>query len=352
MILKSCSVLKLAIGAFLLGGLAQCQPSATMNPGSPDTTSSVVPVDPSLPEVAKLVEVPGWNLHEGLSGFAIWGTAQNDVWLGGMEGRLSHFDGSTWSRVPSPTKFCIRGLSGSSSSDVWAVASESCPFLPDSTLSSSKTSEILHWDGTAWSRVVSRDGELTVVAASGPDDVWAAGFKLTKNFVMHWDGTSWQELAIPLQHTPTSMWSRASNDVWMVSSYVGSGPFTDRIQHWDGTKWQGVSLPTYPEWQCGVWSSGPNDVWSQGMRGGWRFDGAAWSTRGLPLQMKTLSTCAIWGSGPDDVWIGGGETLAHWNGTRLQIDSLSPSYTTGIWGSGPKDIWLASFGNLYHYYQP
>lgn len=335
----------------MLGGLADCQPGANADP-APEVPSS--PRMPTTPPVPEETLVPGWTRHGG-SNYAVWGTAKDDVWAGGVG--LSHFDGRSWTPVPSPTSFCIRGLSGSSSRDIWAVATDGRPILQDSALTNSKKSEILHWDGTAWSRVLSIEGELTAITASGANDAWAVGHKMpsgsgTVGFIMRWDGTTWQEHPYRLQHIPTALWGRASNDVWMVSTYVVSGPYTDRIQHWDGTTWRGAVTPTSTDWQCGVWSSGPDDVWTQGRFRGWHWDGTAWSQTGPLLKMTTSTACAIWGSGPNDVWMGGAETLLHWDGKTFKQDALSPGYTSSIWGSGPKDVWLAAAGGLYHYYQP
>jgi hypothetical protein len=61
---------------------------------------------------------------------------------------------------------------------------------------------ILHWDGTAWTRVPSPDpGSESVyaVAATSPDNAWAVGLSGTnrngvvsdKALTLHWDGTAW-----------------------------------------------------------------------------------------------------------------------------------------------------------------
>lgn len=114
-------------------------------------------------------------------------------------------------------------------------AQERCPPV-DSTLAQATSSEIVHWDGTAWSRIWSRSGELTAATASAPDSAWVVGFEGTAGFIMKWDGASWQELPTRLNHVPTTLWSRGRDDVWMgSSSLLGPGPSTPLLQHWDGT---------------------------------------------------------------------------------------------------------------------
>lgn len=146
---------------------------------------------------------------------------------------------------------------------------------------------------------------------------------------MKWDGTSWQEVPYSLQHIPTALWSQSRDDIWMVSSLVGTGHFTDRIQHWDGQKWQGA--PLNPFWLCGVWSGGPRDVWAIGMQGeAWHWDGSTWSRGGPTLVGEKKSACAIWGSGPDDIWAAGGSTVTHWNGGSWTTVDLPAQDTTAI----------------------
>jgi hypothetical protein len=81
--------------------------------------------------------------------------APNDVWAVGSIGSgtlkvqplVEHFNGTTWSVVPTPTApngSTLNGVAGVAASDVWAVGT-----------SGSATSPPLveHWNGTSWSIV-------------------------------------------------------------------------------------------------------------------------------------------------------------------------------------------------------
>ena len=50
----------------------------------------------------------------------VWGTTDHDVWAVGEDGAIVHFDGSTWSSIPSGTTASLGPLSGTSATDVWA----------------------------------------------------------------------------------------------------------------------------------------------------------------------------------------------------------------------------------------
>jgi len=71
---------------------------------------------------------------------ALWGTGPSDIWTGGTEGRVFHWDGTTWTRFCCLGLYTIHGLGGSAGDDVWAIA--------DSGM-------INHWNGVEWKHVQS-----------------------------------------------------------------------------------------------------------------------------------------------------------------------------------------------------
>jgi hypothetical protein len=62
---------------------------------------------------------------------------------------------------------------------------------------------IEHWDGTSWSVVPSPNpnpqgnNSLVAIAAVNANDIWAVGHQLLGPFTEHWDGTSWSIVATP-----------------------------------------------------------------------------------------------------------------------------------------------------------
>src|SRR5207248_10560342 len=102
------------------------------------------------------------------------------------------WDGSSWSRVPSPNQGTSRNdlfaVSAVSSNDVWAVGFD----WQFATLEEPLT---LHWDGSTWSVIPGPNtyGRLEGVAAISSNDVWAVGAAGT----LHWDGSQWSTVPIP-----------------------------------------------------------------------------------------------------------------------------------------------------------
>ena len=114
---------------------------------------------------------------------AVWGTARDDVWVGGASG-IWHFDGARWRRVYDAAS--IDGLGGSGPHDVWAVGSHDA--MPD----------VLHFDGARWTSYFGRlprnqQFHLTGVTSTG-HEAWVVGEWGT---VLHFNGIWWIEHAKP-----------------------------------------------------------------------------------------------------------------------------------------------------------
>ena len=90
---------------------------------------------------------------------------------------------------PGPTfPGVLHGVSATSATDAWAVGVGRGGTL------------ILHWNGTAWSRMASpspdRRLQLVAVTATSAANAWAVGFNTTptgqpRTLIMHWNGTRW-----------------------------------------------------------------------------------------------------------------------------------------------------------------
>jgi len=118
---------------------------------------------------------------------ALWGTG-NEIWAAGAAGTVRRFarqpDGTvTTDDVAFPNRATIRALAGFASNDIWAGGS-------DGTLA--------HWDGTAWELVDigvedATSREIFALWASGPEDVWAVG----RNVFLHKGSTLLPGTATP-----------------------------------------------------------------------------------------------------------------------------------------------------------
>ena len=98
----------------------------------------------------------------------IWGSSASDVWIVGDQGTIRRLgaNGDDWVAVESPTTETLHAVWGSSADDVWVVG---------------ESGTVFHWDGAAWTPSVAAlanahtKPNLYGIWGSGPDDVWIVG---------------------------------------------------------------------------------------------------------------------------------------------------------------------------------
>ena len=172
--------------------------------------------------------------------------ATNDVWAVGYTSDASeilHWDGTRWTLSASGTignYAGYRGISALAANDIWAIG------FSNGTLTE-------HWDGTLWSRIPSPNpsaigNSLYSVAAIAPNDVWTVGqayaSPVNQTLALHWDGTGWSQAVTPnigrgvLANSLYAVSAVASNDVWAVG--IGQQAMT---LHWNGRRWRIVPNP-------------------------------------------------------------------------------------------------------------
>src|SRR5262245_26005951 len=92
----------------------------------------------------------------------------------GVAGDFCSQGGWCW-EDPLPQGNILRGVWGTSATDVWAVG---------------EAATLLHFDGSTWRRINFGTDVTNIesVWGSAPDDVWAAG---NYGVIVHWDGSTW-----------------------------------------------------------------------------------------------------------------------------------------------------------------
>jgi hypothetical protein len=167
------------------------------------------------------------------------------------ETMIVHWDGDTWSIVRSPNVApepgtgnvdnTLSAVAAVASDDAWAVGSFEEKGLrhEDPTTYRPLT---LHWDGTRWSNVSLPDvgqGGLNGVAAVGPDDVWAVGQTIPSSggeydvrpLLLHWDGTAWSRVVAPTDGSASlsAVTAIPGGGLWAVGSQGPGSPATSLI---------------------------------------------------------------------------------------------------------------------------
>lgn len=117
-------------------------------------------------------------------------------------------------------------MSAQRADDVWAVGF----YGADTSHGVRQRTLVEHWDGSTWTQVPSpnasrKDCLLTGVSAVAADDVWAVGYVAggESSFVEHWNGASWSLGESPDPGTGSilaGVTARSATNAWAVGSYV------------------------------------------------------------------------------------------------------------------------------------
>jgi hypothetical protein len=154
---------------------------------------------------------------DGLDGalLSIWGVNELDMWtvggaLGnGGESLVLRFDGTTWSRVHPGGTDTYWWVHGTADDDVWMVG---------------ENGRATHWNGTMFEeRPTGTTATLFGVFAFAPNDVWAVGGipedpSKPKDVILHWDGMAWTPEVLPM---PTNaaffkVWGPQKDEIYVV----------------------------------------------------------------------------------------------------------------------------------------
>jgi hypothetical protein len=243
-------------------GVSLATTLVAVGPGAPASAALTGPAVPSQLQgpLSRWVEVPGPALAGANRLTAVVPVGGSDVWAVGSQGVVGtdterslalHWDGRRWTTVPSPGQAGLLGADGTGPDDLWAVGG-----TPDGG-----RSVIQHWDGRRWTEVdheAASPGKplrLGSVAALGPADVWAVGYRGAleegQPHAQHWDGTAWREVDLPqpagmVLTVLSAVTGSASNDVWAIGfSFDPAAGFVPYLVHWDGTQWSLVDVPPH-----------------------------------------------------------------------------------------------------------
>jgi hypothetical protein len=266
---------------------------------------------------------------------------------------IEHWDGTTWQVVATPNhptaNHYLYAAAAVASDDVWVVGEYEPPGGGRSTLT-------LHWDGTSWSIIPSPNpavyNGLYAVAATSPTDVWAVGYYYTQSaqqtLIEHWDGTSWSIVSSPNVGTGWNLLRAVTvvpnpqQDLWAVGYYYrDDGNPSTLVQQWNGTIWSVVPSPdgsTRENYLTGVSSTAPNDAWAVGYYNTptglylpltEHWDGTSWQVVPSPSLSPSLTApTAVSSTSAKEVWAVGSYfnenaaqlTLAQqWDGTSWQV---------------------------------
>ncbi len=286
---------------------------------------------------------------------------------------IEHWDGTSWSRVASPSpgdglaRFStLAAVTAVSASDVWAVGT-----VQDANGTSSATL-IEHWNGTRWTRVASPNPShiyigLDSVTATSATDAWAVGRYVansttTRTLIEHWNGSTWTVAASPSpgKHIGLGLVGTSStspDEAWAVGYYEPTMRSKTLVEHWDGGRWTQLASPnpyggSFDDSLNGVSAHSGSDAWAVGdasKTGTGResaftlhWDGSTWSTvPSFHPATGEVYLSAVTVDSATDAWAVGylyahhntTTFIEHWDGTSwAQAPSPTPPSHPGLYG--------------------
>ncbi len=191
---------------------------------------------------------------------------------------------------------------------------------------------------------------LLSVWGTAADDVWAVGADTRDGqgpLVLHFDGAAWTRVVT----------GEAQGNLWWVFGFDGGpiymggeGGMILRNQSGAFTRMTTPGAATV----FGIWGAAPDDVWAVGgasdSTGGfaWRLQGDAWVDEPtLPADIPTgAAVWKIFGAGPSDAWLVGSNGVAlHWDGAALTPgDTGVGSSLFTVHAAGGRYVAVGSFG--------
>ncbi len=225
----------------------------------------------------KIVHSPKQGFLQGVAAFS-----SNDVWAVGNTGSkplIEHWNGSSWSAIPSPnpgSDSALDSVAVVSANDVWAVGTNGTGTLTE------------NWNGSSWTIVPSPSPDsgsaLTSVAVASANDIWASGYSETggstgaKTLTEHWNGSSWKRVPSPspkgggtIGDALLSLTVGSTNNVWAVGYHGTGDAYTNTlIENWNGSKWRVVSSPSPGDdsyFQGAAAVPGTSNAWAVGFYG-------------------------------------------------------------------------------------
>jgi hypothetical protein len=280
----------------------------------------------------------GWTVvtpHAGAAGVLTgsYALSDTDTWAVGFNGSDTialHWNGTTWSSVPTPApsgttpNWMLKSVAAGGASDAWAVGVQTAGTKVHNSLYE-------HWNGTAWSVVTGPDdGVLTAVLDFSPTNAWAfADFS-----VLHWNGSAWS--AVSGAYPALAVSADSPDDFWGIYR-------NNQVTHYNGTSWSVYTLPG-PSGTAfeSVQALSPTDVWAAGTNGTGalleHFNGTSWQTVTLPSSLSATGLPAIIARSDSDVTVFSyNDLIATWNGSSWTTTPLPlPS------GTNPAEVSIGS----------
>lgn len=263
-------------------------------------------------------------------------TLTGEAWGVSSNGSVLQFDGQGWSgrAVEGAGDYGLYPPFGTSTENVWTIA---------------YGGKLLRASGQRWVDSGPLPQGMRVGWAFSPSEAFAVGGDMQHRKLWRWNGQTWSPLSVNLGSDELlDMWGSGPDDVWAVgwrppqegSSCEGCEDSTGVAWHWDGQKWTRV-YEQRGHYLKRITGTSRSNVWVVDFRNGgttvaWalRWDGSTFQSTGQFHDTSSLEHLA--GTGPDDMWMAAGYAsgthtrLFHYDGQRWSEREPLPGIVSSL----------------------
>jgi hypothetical protein len=255
----------------------------------------------------------------------IWGTSATSAYAANHTGLL-RWNGTAWSHVPEARWRSLYDVWGSSAANVWAVGEKGELLRWNGTAWG-----LQRYDGTSVTTqpltsydVPARSYTLRGVWGSSASDVYAVG---DSGVVLRYNGTSWSRMTTGTTVQLNHVWGTSSTNVYAATS-------TGRLLRYNGTSWSFVTGLNAPGALWSVWGTSSTNIYAVGDGGiVYRYNGTSWQRTRLPTREVLYAVWGT--SSTNVYVGGGDGALYRFNGTTWTPEKAlnGQSQITGFWGT-------------------
>jgi hypothetical protein len=257
----------------------------------------------------------------------------------------------TWSTPVAKQDRMLLSVWGTGPDDLWFVGGTASPGA--CTVSNARPM-ILHFDGATWTEVpTTAQAVLWWVFGFARDDVWFAGSGGT---VLHWDGktVSAVNAGATAMDTFYGLWGPAPGELWAVGGCANNFTTVMRLHQGSWTK-DASAPPAAGGAYFKVWGASASDVWFVGESATLvNFDGAAYhqADPGSSVGPRDRIT-TVAGRAANDVYAVGGlasPIAIHFDGHAWGpvpgLDLSNASALTGVFEDAAGDVAITGLGGV------
>ncbi len=199
---------------------------------------------------------------------SVWGATASDAFAGGESGTMLRFNGSSWTTMSFPSSSTVTAIWGASSSDVYATTS---------------SGQVLRFNGSAWSISATTANPLWGIYGLASGEVYATG---ENGALLRFNGSGWTGSSPTTNGVLVGLWGSSSNNLLTVG--VDASGSVGVAYRFNGSSWASQTVGT-SRVLTSVWGPTSTDVYVTGEQGTMlRFNGTSWQA------MSTGTTDLLW----------------------------------------------------------